>query len=133
MTIEGWDDLNNALSDLGYENEKLAVPYFGWYWREVDFEADYCYLAVSPAEEPSWYHLTAEAQFLRQSYDFAGEVRFCQNNKWGYLEFKVEGEPWKKLVAMVKAHVANPTKEGIEELRVYMNSLAPNALKEERI
>lgn len=122
--------LNAKLAAL---DEAYAPPCFGWYWRDVDFTADSVRLAVAPEKAPSWWGSTFEAQFQGKAWTGGGEVRFCQNNKWGYREFTVEGEAWAKLRELVVALVELPTFERRDELVAHMNSLAPEGLAEEAI
>lgn len=119
------EQLNERIHELdGWDMVDKPIMYFGWYWRDVDFAADYCTLAVLPSNEPSWHQHTIEAM-MGQPHKGGGTVGFCENNKWGYTEFKVEGTAWRKLVDLVRSFVQRPTKQGHEELVAYMNSLAP--------
>jgi hypothetical protein len=62
-----------------------AVPYIGWYWRQVDFD--------SPI-----------------SFGDCGEfVGFLENNKWGYPEFTLTPEQDAEVKTGLRELVAAPT------------------------
>ena len=99
------------------ESGKL-VPYIGWFWRRVDWDRQTCNLGVIPPNADG----NNEAL-----------VGFMENNKWDYPSFHVEGDEWEKLRQKVEVLVINPTQAGCDELREFMNSLAPEWAKQEQI
>jgi hypothetical protein len=113
MTTE---EINDRLAK--FENDDVPPRLcYGWYWRIVDFDRDDVWLGYMPDEEPDWWKTTAESKFLGQAYEPEG-VRFCENNKWGYPMFKVEGEAWAELRRLCET--ADPP-----EISAYMQTLRP--------
>lgn len=75
-----------------------AVPYIGWYWRDVDFDADHCYLGVIPSGADGNYKPL---------------VGFMENNKWGYDGFRVDGKAWTEIRALAEKVADDPTRENL--------------------
>ncbi len=113
-------ELNEAIHELP---DDLVVPCFGIGWRDVDWDAETGTLAVASEQVPSWFHLTLEHQ-LRRSWT-GRSVRFCENNKWGYHEFEVDGVAWRRLRERVEAHVARPTVDTLTTLALFLDAIAP--------
>lgn len=55
------------------------VPYFGWFWRRVDFDSPTCRFAVAPDD------------------DGVSCVGFCEDNKWGYPEIEATPEQFAEI------------------------------------
>ena len=105
------------------EDDRPTVPYFGWWWRDVDWRAKGVYLSDGGVNgQPSWYGMTAEAQFLRQPWTDPG-VRFDEAQKWDYPRSLVEGQTWKDLKVLVDHLLKHPTKENHAGLVAFMNGL----------
>lgn len=83
------------------------IPYIGWFWRNVDWDAEECLLGVVPGEPPL--------------------VGFMQNNKWSYPSFTIEGESWATLRLLVEALLKDtpPSAARCAELCQFMQSLCP--------
>lgn len=118
------NELNEAIRELDADFDGDAVPYFGWWWREVDWDADSVSLAASPASAPDWYTSHSFESMMGVAWP-GRETRFCENNKWGYPEFPVEGEQWQELRAKVEAVVDDSTPENIVALKLFMTSITP--------
>lgn len=109
------------------EDDRPTVPYFGWWWRDVDWRAKGVHLSDGGVGgQPSWYGMTAEAQILRQKWTDPG-VRFDESQKWDYPQVKVEGEAWKTLKAHVDRLLRNPTQANHDTLVGFMNGLRVTA------
>ena len=85
--------LNQKIREICDEEEfeikgGKCIPYLGWFWRDVDFDADYCVIGIIPGE-------------------FKG---FMENNKWGYEEFYLEGKEWNELKKLLEIAVKNPSR-----------------------
>jgi hypothetical protein len=93
------------------------VPYIGWYWRDVDFDTEYCLLGILPIYRNP---------FL-PDFDFNDKVQvgFMENNKWGYESFKVEGEAWKTLRGLIELAVISKTEEDFRAVDTFMQTLLP--------
>ena len=77
-----------------------AIPYIGWFWREVMF--DNVTLCLGDCGE------------------FIG---FMENNKWGYDYVEVNKENSDKLKDMLCNIVDNPTTNSLHELFLFIQSL----------
>lgn len=76
--------------DLSPNGSGKAVPYIGWFWREVDFDAEGYEFGVIPGE-------------------FIG---FMENNKWDYgYTRKTSPEEWAEIKRLIGELVNEPTKE----------------------
>lgn len=108
-------DLNEAIASLEGEFESKdeafrrlltldeggkPIFYFGWFWRDVDFEQD-IFLAV----------------------DKSGRTGFCENNKWGYRTFRLEPDQKTHLVALLQEAVTTRTIDACRAVNAYMRSL----------
>lgn len=81
------------------------IFYIGWFWREVDFDAEQCELGIIPRGADG------------NSKQLVG---FMENNKWGYPSVYVTGEPWENIKKLIAAAVENPTKETCEAVNEAM-------------
>lgn len=104
------DQLNEILTDLadnegydvrGLEGTGKCIPYVGWYWRQVDFDADAGYLG-----------------------DCGQFVGFMQKDKWGYGYIIVKGEKWARVKQLLRAAVADPSDTTLQAVFDYMQGLA---------
>ena len=86
-------DLNERLRAVaddvdGIEYESFGgkvVPYIGWYWREVDFDADTCSdFGVLPVT----YGIDAND---------TPRIGFMANNKWGYEQVAADAAQFKAI------------------------------------
>jgi hypothetical protein len=90
-----------------------AIPYIGWYWREVDFDDDYCWFGIMPPYE----NLLERNEVAR--------VCFMQNNKWNYPELKISGIDWKNLKNLIEVAVIEPTYDNLKAVDDAMQVLLP--------
>lgn len=83
---EHYEPIKGGLYDTG-----KVIPYIGWYWRDVDFDAPYVVLG-----------------------DCGFFIGFMENNKWGYPQCALDGEHSAlirdRLIALVQA----PTQAGLQ-------------------
>lgn len=97
--------------------EKL-IPYIGWCWRTVNFDAATYYLGVvPPIEDDEW------------EQNDRHKVGFMENNKWGYHEFKIDKVTWSNLKRLIVTAVEEETKEAFKMVDDYMQSLLPEIYK----
>jgi hypothetical protein len=125
------DEINKLISKLDntkppiYEScigEKL-IPYIGWSWRNVDFDADCISLGVIPAFEGGDY---------AESND-CPKVGFMQNNKWGYDEFTIMGDQWKTIKRLITTALEKRDGASFEAVDLYLQSLLPRECKQHAI
>ena len=98
-------ELNAALSDLADRTDLWEVPigggkaifYWGWFWRQVNWDAAQVTLAVN---DDGW-------------------VGFCENNKWGYREFYIDTAPLRELCERA---VTEQTADSLQALWDYMQA-----------
>ena len=89
-------DLENSkriFSVQGLENTGKIIPYIGWYWRDVDFDAS----SIS----------------IGDCGQFKG---FMENNKWGYPEASISGAELDKIKDLTDAVVQGPTEINLQAL-----------------
>jgi hypothetical protein len=91
------------------------IPYIGWFWRDVDFDSDYCYLGIIPIFDGEDCAET----------DAELKVGFMENNKWGYDMFKVEGEQWQSLKDLIINAIEKNDSDSFRAVDLYMQSLLP--------
>lgn len=94
------DEMNKRIVELVDDYGDPVVPYFGWFWRTVDFDADRCTLGVAN-----------------------GEVRFMESNKWDYDEVVCDGDNWVKLKELLRAAIEKKTPAEYMALHEFMQSL----------
>ena len=91
--VEEWNKALIAAEAANFDVSPLLgtgknVPYLGWFWRHVNFHADY----ISLADNGEW-------------------VGFCESNKWDYPEWNVRGGDRKRLLEHVVAVVREPSEQ----------------------
>ena len=113
--------LNERLHELDLILDGRCAPYFGWGWRDVDWEADHVDLSDGGVDGcPGWYGLTLEAR-MGQIWTDPG-VRFDESQKWDYPRVRVEGEAWTELKRRVLELAGDPTEARLTELTAYLNA-----------
>ena len=93
----------------GLEDSGKVVPYFGWFWRNVDFT------------RPISLGYTNEVGF-----DVPKFVGFMENNKWGYSEFTCTLEQTENIERLLIEAVENPSDETLQSVFDYMQTLRPD-------
>jgi hypothetical protein len=106
MNSEEMNEKIAALDGLGGKN----IPYLGWFWRTVDFDAQTCYLGVCENEDGEPYY-----------------IGFMQNNKWGYDEILCDEEAFTDL----KQKITTALKTDNEEDFIIVQQTMQN-MKEEK-
>jgi len=111
------DHINEAVEAISEQEDLIPdtlvdcgkiIPYFGWFWRRVDFDQriTLAYADGIGFDEPGW-------------------VGFCENNKWGHAEFLASVDESAKIRGIVEALVTAPTKERATAVYEYLQSLCP--------
>ncbi len=118
MTSKKINKLINDLED--FENpiykscigEKL-IPYIGWFWRTVNFDADECGLGIIPK--------------LTEGFETtdAPHIGFMENNKWDYEEFYIDGDVWKNLKELIVDAIKSKQPDKFKKVDEYMQKLSP--------
>jgi hypothetical protein len=110
-------ELNDAIrevcdrDDLQIEGGK-CIPYIGWYWREVDFDAETARFGVIPPEEEGG----------------APFVGFMENNKWDYdYTRETTPEEWKEIKDLLEVTVKNSTKNTTQAVWDAIHKIARKA------
>lgn len=108
--------INDALGELsgkgdeysvvGLEDTGKALPFIGWYWRNVDFD---------------------EPITLGDCKMFTG---FMENNKWGYPEWAVTPEQHAAINGMVRVLAKEPTQELLQAFFDYIQLCRPYSDRE---
>jgi len=103
MTSKEINKTINKLEDSNFSMDCFAdkpIFYWGWYWREVDFD-DYPYALATDGNI----------------------VGFCESNKWGYKYLRVSVENSKKLRKLIETAIQSKAKEDFNELNTFMQQL----------
>jgi len=84
------------------------IPFIGWWWRSVDWDAEMHWLGVIPSE-----------------CNDGGPplVGFMENNKWGYPEIEVYGTEWACIRQLVEAAALEPTADNLRAVDRHMQGL----------
>ena len=69
------------------------IPYLGWFWRDVNFDAETMGFGVMPY---------LGNRFL---------VGFMQSNKWGYPSVEADKGQWTEIKALITAALKDPISE----------------------
>ncbi len=93
-------------SMLGGKDEK-KIFYWGWYWREVDFDGR-----------------------ISLAYDESGQTGFCENNKWGYPMVRLSPEDSKALRDLCENAVTALSIQTVTAVNEFMSSKKPEGWKE---
>jgi len=101
--------------DLGFPHlvgSGKAVPYYGWFWRFVDFDQRIvlAYADKTGHDVPPW-------------------VGFCQKNKWSYPTYRATLKQSAEIRRLCEAFADNPTKETSLAIFDYLQSLKPAKVK----
>ena len=94
-----------------------AIPYIGWWWREINFDRESCIFGVIPGDEE----------------DLSGEVSgkplvgFMSRNKWGYDYIHCNGEDWIEIKRLLGAAVVNICRETLRAVDDKIQSLLKEA------
>lgn len=114
------DEINQKIKELDGRDDlpyvsfgSKAIPYIGWYWRTVDFDAEQVFLGILPVYDSPW-----------ESND-RPRVGFMQNNKWDYDYLPIKGEPWSHLRSLIETALTDMTAEAFKCVDDYMQSLLP--------
>ncbi len=95
------DELNKAIDECCADKELMlsfithhekAVPYIGWYWREVNFDTETYRFGVIPGE-------------------YKG---FMENNKWDYGYAETTPEEWTAIKALLVVAVMKRIPEAFD-------------------
>ena len=85
-----------------------AIPYIGWFWREVDFDAETFGFGLLPTRQSELAEsMTGDGEVNVKLY----KVGFMENNKWGYADIEATKEESSSIRALLVAAAENPTKE----------------------
>lgn len=93
-----------------------AIPYIGWFWREVNFDHSSCLFGVIPDDE-----VLGDKPL----------VGFMENNKWGYGYIHCDGEDWVEIKQLLEAAVTDTCRETLQAVNDKIQSLLPERKSEE--
>ena len=95
------NDKLNKLDDKEFDRPgEKAIFYWGWYWREVNFD-DYPYSLATDEDS----------------------VGFCENNKWGYREIDINEKQSKELRTLIEAALVTEKMEDFDRVNNFMQGL----------
>lgn len=122
-------ELNEALSGIcdddgfGYHSAvgDKAIPYIGWFWRRVNFDAPGPYVfGVIPAG-------TADAEVNGRPIgplSKGNAVGFMENNKWNYPEVLATPAQWQEIRRLTNEVCDRPCRDTLSLLDSAIQSLA---------
>ena len=108
------EDLNKAIRELEtqFENDmphSKPIPYMGWFWRTVNFDADRCSFGLCP-------NGTGKPPF----------VAFMENNKWGYSSITIDGNNWNAIKAVLQVAARERTLASVRAAYDAIQALGAN-------
>lgn len=84
-----------------------SIPYIGWFWRRVDFDAPTCRFAVIPAGSADIGIVMPNDQIMPLGpRSPADRVGFCESNKWDYREITATPEQFAEIRRLLIVAVA---------------------------
>lgn len=112
------DELNEAISAI-CDREELeiqggkCIPYIGWYWRYVDFEAESYSFGIIPIDTPSATICGGDGvEKPIGPFSQSPLVGFMENNKWGHpYARQLSPEEWAEVKRLLEVAVSSPTRE----------------------
>lgn len=112
--IEDIMDKNDKWIVKGLEDTGKCIPYIGWCWRDLDWDAPSITFGVLPdCNDP-----------LELTKGFIG---FMKYNKWDYEQFVIQGEAKDTLRKMVENTIVSQSDEKFQALFDYIQSLRPTS------
>lgn len=99
------DELNAAIVALETGEEK-PIPYLGFFWRHVDFDAESYDFGVAPIGGKLW-------------------VAFMENNKWGYPTVEAKGDAWAAIKLAIRVAVTEPSHQNLGVVKDLLQALVP--------
>ena len=115
------EKLNKKLAEIADESEKYgfeafggkALPYIGWYWRNVNFDREDGYeFGILPVIKSDWETNTKK------------QIGFMENNKWDYDEVHANADQWKKIKTLLVAVANNPCEQTLSDVYIAIQALA---------
>ena len=85
------------------------IPYVGWFWRIVDFDAETQWFGVIPVDAES---------------NGKNLVGFMQANKWSYPEIEASKEQWTEIKRRIIAAIESPLTDNFKHANDAIQSLA---------
>lgn len=114
-------EFNERIAKLdGVENKpyesfgEKVIPYTGWYWRTVNFDAPTMQFGVIPAG-------TEEALSPVNDKPLVG---FMQNNKWGYDYVYASAIEWFNIRSQIETALLSMRKEDFAKANELIQALA---------
>lgn len=123
--IVSLDDLPNAHELRSRDQMEKIVPYIGWFWRSVDFDAPAYSFGVIPAGTPAYTMSDGNGTESYGPRSDAPCVGFMENNKWDYpYTRETTTEEWADIKRRLIALCECPTPENAESVRAAINAIA---------
>jgi len=109
-------EMNEALHNL--EEEPLfetgkAVPYIGWFWRDVDFDAETYSFGICRSTGTA-----INGMILEDPSTFVG---FMENNKWDYAYTRdTTPEEWWNIKSLIASYL---TSKSLDDAKAVWNAI----------
>ena len=126
------DEINQGLCELegdkwehlvvpAMQSSGKVVPYIGWFWRTVDFDAPICLADPTAGGQL----LSAFDSIEERDGDVPPWVGFCQNNKWDYDMFRLNDKQSAEVRRLCEELARNKTLSAAAALFDYLQSTRP--------
>lgn len=109
-------DDNTAIAPPALDGTGKALPYYGWFWRNVDWDSPITFAHAGG----DWPHSSP-----RPIDDVPRWVGFCENNKWGYPMFTATPGQSAEVRRLAERLAADPTALHAADLYNYIQTLRP--------
>jgi hypothetical protein len=112
--------------DLPYEAfGGKAIPYIGWFWRNVDFDKDYCLFGMIPGRECPNNHDCDRCMEDCDGPETLNKpvVGFMENNKWDYNYIRCDGADWITIKELLVKAVRRPSYENFKAVNEKIQGL----------
>ena len=115
------EELNARLREIEDESERYgyeafggkAIPYIGWYWRDVNFDHDGKYpFGILPIMDGLDANDTPR-------------VGFMENNKWDYEYVYAAAEQWAEIKRLLTEVAQRPCRETLAAADAAIQALLP--------
>lgn len=90
-----------------------AIPYIGWWWREVDFDRGSCLLGIIPSG----------TEDISGGANERPLVGFMSRNKWGYDYAHCDGGDWIEIKRLLEAAVTDTCRATLQAVDDEIQSL----------
>lgn len=123
--IAALDDLPNAEELRSRDKMEKIVPYIGWFWRRVDFNAPTYSFGIIPTGTPEYTMSDGNGNETHGPRSASPCVGFMENNKWDYPYTRdTTPDEWTEIKRLLVELCEHPTPENADAVRAKINAIA---------